>query len=372
MKAIDGDSHFMEPMDLFERYIDPAFRERTVKLIRNPETGKAEMLADGKPLKLRDVDQIMGILVGYGEKEQGLNIGNFDRYLGYSQQWQDMDARVRFLDEEGFDKQVLYPSLGIVWEGEVDDPALADALCRAYNTWAFELAAPHKDRLFPAAHISIRDSALAVREMERVAKLGARSIFVSSAPVRGHSFGHPEFDPVWAAAEALDLAVGIHLVSHRNYTGSAWYKDPKPGLMYFTMSIIQDPRMALTTMVVDGVFERFPKLRVATVEAMVGWVGEWIERLDYRYSYMGHTSQMKRPAEEYFHRNIWVSADPEERMFPYIVQFAGDDRFFIGSDYPHAEGFVRPVEKARSRLASLPAASIDKILETNARDFYHI
>ena len=121
---------------------------------------------------------------------------------------------------------------------------------------------------------------------------------------------------------------------------------------------------------VDGVFERFPKLRVATVEAMVGWVGEWIERLNYRYSYMGHTSQMKRPADEYFHRNIWISADPEERMFPYIVQFAGDDRFFIGSDYPHAEGFVRPVEKARQQLASLPKASVDKILEGNARDFY--
>jgi hypothetical protein len=120
MKAIDGDSHFMEPMDLFERYIDPAFRERTVKMVRDPETGKATMLADNKPLKLRDVDQIMGLLVAYGEKEQGLNVGNFDRYLGYSQQWQDMDARVRFLDEEGFDKQVLYPSLGIVWEGEVE------------------------------------------------------------------------------------------------------------------------------------------------------------------------------------------------------------------------------------------------------------
>ena len=54
------------------------------------------------------------------------------------------------------------------------------------------------------------------------------------------------------------------------------------------------------------------------------------------------------------------------------MQFAGDDRFFIGSDYPHAEGFVRPVEKARKQLASLPKASVDKILETNARNFYHI
>ena len=59
-------------------------------------------------------------------------------------------------------------------------------------------------------------------------------------------------------------------------------------------------------------------------------------------------------------------------MFKYVVQFAGDDKFFIGSDYPHAEGFVHPVAKAREHLKGLPAASIEKILSRNARDFYHL
>ena len=372
MKVVDGDSHFMEPLDLFERYIDPPFRDRTLKLENDPATGKRVMVADNKPLKLRDVDEVLGILSGYGQKETGLSINNFDRYIAFNDQWQDMDARVKFLDAEEIDSQVIYPSLGIVWEGEIDDVLLADALCRAYNTWAFELCASHKNRLFPAAHISLRDPALAVKELERVARLGCRTAFVAAMPVRGRSFGHPEFDPVWAAAQDHDLAIGIHLVSHRHYTGSAFYHDPKPGLMYFTMSIIQDPRQALTTMVVDGVFERFPRLRAGTIEAMVGWVGEWLERIDYRYKYMGHTSQMKRPVYEYFARNIWISGDPEEKMFKYIVDFAGDDKFFIGSDYPHAEGFVHPVEKAREYLSTLPAESIEKILSKNACDFYHI
>ena len=130
--------------------------------------------------------------------------------------------------------------------------------------------------------------------------------------------------------------------------------------------------MALTTMVYEGVLERFPKLRVATIEAMSGWVGEWIERLDYRFKYMGHTSQMKRPASEYFARNIWISADPDERMLPLMVDFAGDDRFFVGSDYPHAEGFVDPVATTRKRLAKLPEASINKVLYDNAKAFYGI
>ncbi len=372
MNAIDGDSHFSEPLDLFERYTDRRYRDRTVCVARDSTTGKRALVVDGKPMLLVDVEELLGALVAYGQKEAGGNLGTFDRYLIESGRWQDMDERVRYLDREGFAAQIIYPSLGLVWEGSVQDPLLADALCRAYNTWAFELCSGHRDRLYPAAHVSLRDCALAVRELERVAKLGARSIFVAAAPVDGKSFGHASLDPVWAAAQDLDLAVGIHLAGHANYTGHDWYRDEYPGFMFVTMNVIQDPRMALTTMVYDGVFERFPRLRAATIEAMVGWVGEWLERLDYRFKYMGHTSKMKQPASEYFRRNIWIAADPEERMFPLILRFAGDERFFIGSDYPHAEGFVNPVAKVTALLDDLPPQSTRRILADNARAFYGI
>ena len=372
MDAIDGDSHFSEPLDLFERYTDPRYRDRTVRVVRSSTTGVRSLIVDGKPMILVDVEELLGALVGYGQKESGADLGTFDRYLIESARWQDMSERVRYLDSEGFAAQVIYPSLGLIWEGSVKDPLLADALCRAYNTWAFELCAGHADRLYPAAHISLRDASLAVRELERVAKLGCKAIFVAAAPVDGKSFGHASLDPVWAAAQDLDLAVGIHLAGHPNYTGHDWYRDEYPVFMFVTMNVIQDPRMALTTMVYDGVFERFPRLRAGTIEAMVGWVGEWLERLDYRFKYMRHTSRMKRPASEYFRKNIWIAADPEERMFPLILKFAGDERFFIGSDYPHAEGFVDPVGKVKTLLADFPSESVGRILADNARAFYGI
>lgn len=370
--VIDGDSHFMEPLDLFERHVDPSFRERAVRLAEDPATRKRTLLVDNRPMRLRDSEEVLGILSGYGQKEAGGITSTFDRYVAFSAEWQDMNAREKFLDSEGIARQVIYPSLGIIWEGEVNDPELADALCRAYNRWAFDLVEGHRARLFPAAHISIREPALAVRELQRVAELGCHAAFIAAMPVAGRSFGHPDYDCVWAAAQDLDIAIALHVVSHHHYMGSEFYKDPKPGLMYFTMNLLQDARQSLLTMVVDGVFERFPRLRVATVEAMAGWVGEWLERIDYRYKYMGHTSAMKRPIAEYFARNIWISGDPEEKMFKYVVQFAGDDKFFIGSDYPHAEGFVHPVEKAREHLKGLPESSIEKILSKNARDFYRL
>lgn len=372
MAIIDGDSHFMEPLDVFDRYIDPAFRDKAMRVTSDPVTGKPALVVDGRQLRMVNTEELLAAVVGYGQKEEGHDLRDFDRALTYANEWQDMGKRVAFLDDEGIDKQILYPTMGLLWEGGVTDPSVADALCRAYNTWAFEITDSHKDRLFPAAHISLRDAALAVREMQRVAKLGCRTIFVGAMPINGRSFGHPDLDPVWAAAQDLDLSVGIHLVGHKHYTGSQYYQDRDPGFMFVTMNVIQDPRMALTTMVYDGVFERFPKLRVATIEAMVGWVGEWLERLNYRFKYMGHTSQMKRPATEYFMRNIWVNGDPEEKMFPLMIQFAGDERFFVGSDYPHAEGFVHPVAKLRELLSGIPTTSVEKILGTNASQFFGI
>jgi hypothetical protein len=249
---------FVEPLDLFERHVDPRFRDRAVRLARDPATGKRAMLVDDHPMKLRDVEEVLGILSGYGQKEAGGTISTFDRYMAYSADWQDMDARARFLDTEGIATQVVYPSLGIIWEGEVEDPQLADALCRAYNQWAFDLVAGHRERLFPAAHISLRDPALAVNELERVAKLGCRIAFVAAMPINGKSFGHPDFDSVWATAQDLDLPIGLHVVSHRRYMGSDFHREPKPGLMYFTMNLLQDPRQALLMMVVDGVLSVSP------------------------------------------------------------------------------------------------------------------
>ena len=127
-RIIDGDSHFMEPLDLWERYLDPAFRGREVRAEVDPESGARRLIVDEGPMMLTDVEVLLGALVGYGQKEEGGDLSSFDRYLAENPRWQDMDARVEFIRAEGFDAQVLYPSLGLVWEGSVGDPLLADAL----------------------------------------------------------------------------------------------------------------------------------------------------------------------------------------------------------------------------------------------------
>jgi len=372
-RIIDADSHFVEPLDIWERYIDPQYRSRCLRFRPRPEQKNRYMILVEEDTRARfNVEDFLGVVAGFGQKEEGVGLGEFDLSEVFSHSFEDMEKRIQFLDEEGFECQFLYPSLGLLLDGVVEDPELAAAHCRAYNTWALDICAGHRNRLFPVGHISLRHPQETVHELQRLAKAGARAVFIGAMPVDGKSFGHPDFDPLWATAQDLDLAIGLHLVVHPYYLGNEWHKDPPADFMYVSMSVIQDPRMALTTMVYDGVFERFPRLRVATIESSSGWVAEWLDRLDYRYSYMGHTTRMKRSASEYFARNIWISADPEERSLPHMVELVGDDKFFIGSDYPHAEGFVRPVEKARKALARLPATSVDKILGDNAAGFFGI
>src|SRR5215469_9237004 len=188
MRVIDGDSHFIEPLDLFERYTDRAWHDRTVRVELDSGGRVVGLMVDNRPMRMADLDELMSACAGYGQKEEGRTIRDFDVYRIANGQWQDMDLRIKYLDDEGFAAQVIYPTMGLLWESSVEDPGLADALCRAYNTWALELVAGHRDRLFPAAHISMRDPAGAAREMTRVARLGCRAIFVGAAPIGGRSF----------------------------------------------------------------------------------------------------------------------------------------------------------------------------------------
>ena len=374
-RIIDADSHFMEPLDLWPRYIEPRYRGRCVRFECAADTGRYVLLIEDHRITNSGdltIEELLGVAVGYGQKEAGKGLKSFDPAEAFNHSLEDMPARLRFLDDEGIESQFIYPTLGLFWEDLVTDPDLAAAHARAYNTWMLEVCTGYRKRLYPVGHITLRHPGEAVKELQRLAKADVKTVFVGALPIDGKSFGHRDFDPVWAAAQELDIAVGIHLVVHSRYLGNEWYKDRDPGFMFLSMNVIQDPRMALTTMVYDGVFERFPHLRVATIESASGWVAEWIDRLDYRFSYMGHTSQMKRPASEYFARNIWISADPQERTLPYMIKLVGDDKFFIGSDYPHAEGFTEPIAKARTALATLPETSVNKILGENAARFFGI
>ncbi|MEW6300601.1 MAG: hypothetical protein AB1671_23170, partial [Thermodesulfobacteriota bacterium] len=147
-RIIDADSHFMEPLDLWPRYIEPRYRDRCLRFERDPVTGQYAILIDGQRITHSGdltIEELMGVAVGYGQKEAGKGLKSFDFTAAFSHAMEDMGTRLQFLDQEGIESQFIYPTLGLFWEDLVANPELAAAHSRAYNTWMLEVCAGYRE-----------------------------------------------------------------------------------------------------------------------------------------------------------------------------------------------------------------------------------
>ena len=122
-RIIDADSHLLEPLDLWERYIEPKYRERCLRFVLRPDKNPYMAMVEGARARI-NVEDILGVIAGFGQKEEGVALGAFDVSQLLSQ---DMGKRIEFLEEEGIECQFLYPSLGLLTDGLVEDGELAAA-----------------------------------------------------------------------------------------------------------------------------------------------------------------------------------------------------------------------------------------------------
>lgn len=370
--VIDADSHFMEPLNLWENYLEPKYRERAIRLVKDEKTGKESVFIAGKPSRVLSDPNLLKLTVGAGQLDR-ISDPSFTYKDGPAGAY-DAHARVKVLDEQGINKTLIYTTLGLIWECEVgvEDADLAAAYCRAYNNWAIDTCRPYPDRLFPIAHISLLDVAEAVTELRRVAKLGVKGVFVAAVPYKGPTYGDPCYASFWTEAQEIGMPVGIHPVFHLDFIGHHYYKEPSQ--WYFITMFSEDVKLCLTTLFNDNFFDLYPRLKVVLVEGMSGWIAQWLERMDHKCRYLNHTlpHPLKLLPSEYFQRQCWISVDPDEKTIPAMVRLVGEDRFFWASDYPHAEGYLNPVAEIKEVISTLPESTQRKILGENAAKLYSL
>jgi len=210
---VDADGHVLEPADTWLKYIDPDFKDRAIRIERDNE-GREVLLFDNKPLEsLRgQLGALGGIELEDGELAR--IDGEYTYEMGSPAGGYEPHARLKVMDEEGIDKVLLYPTIGICWEGHVTDPALATAYTRAYNRWLVDFCKTDPNRLYPVAHISLIDPKGAVDEVIRARKEGCVGVYLSPdlAARSGKQFTHPDFVPFWSTVQDLDMPVGFHVV----------------------------------------------------------------------------------------------------------------------------------------------------------------
>ncbi len=235
----------------------------------------------------------------------------------------DPRARLADMDSEGIDRAVLYPSVGLYFWA-LDDPVAALAIARAYNDWLASYCAADPHRLFGAAMVPVQDPAAAAGELRRAHdELGFPAAFVRPNPCRGRSLSDPAYEPIWEAAEEVDMTIGIHEGSSI-IVPTLGSDRPFNPLVLHAVSHAFEEMLACAQLIAFGVLERHPSLRVVFLESSGGWVPFWMERLDEQAeSFGGFCPQMRLAPSEYFARQCWISYEIDESTLPALVPFIG-------------------------------------------------
>ena len=375
---IDADGHVLEPPDVWSRYVDPPYRERAIRVRRGAD-GRDVLEIDGRPARLT-TSEMLGGFGGMGRPLEELAAAcQSGRYAENAPTpATDPAARAALLERDGIAHAILYPSLGLQWEAEVPDAAYALANARAYNRWIEEFCAGEDHRLVPIAHLPLGDVAGAVAELERAVRAGARGAFVLPATLDGLPHGHPAHDPLWAAAESLDVPVAIHTGIdpparglHRRFAGLDWPDAIPGGAWYLQLMFPQAVQQAFSTFFAHGTFDRFPRLKLVVLESGASWLGFWLDRMDalWRGPLRG-TMPLRELPSTYVRRQCWISADPDERALPPIMDYVGRDRFLWATDYPHADHGSNYMEELHELAARLEPHARRGLLGGNAAQLY--
>ena len=374
--AVDADGHILEPPDLWERYLEPKYRDRAVRIKKDAD-GLEYLEIDNKPSKMSRKGFVSGLGVmdsigGYEFKRDPSGSGYIDNASFGSM---DPTERLARLDIENIERVFLYPTLGLLWEPECEDLELAMAYARAYNRWIVDFCSDSAGRMLPIAHIPFGLPELAEVELRRAAADGCVGFYTAPFIWSRKPHGHPDHHGIFAIAQDLALPFGIHPSFEPHWAASTRFGRMTGKSTAFYQNVTQGNviREAFTTMFQYGVFDLFPELQLIVLEIGAGWVGSWLERMDAAYaSPLGKAVPLKHPPSEYFRRQCWVSGDPDERAVAGVIPFVGEDRFFWASDFPHADHPPDYIPNLLELVALLPESARPRLLGQNVLECYRM
>ena len=270
------------------------------------------------------------------------------------------------LDRENIDRTVIYPTaaLGV---GYIQDPEWAVVVCRAYNNMMADRYINVDRRLGAVAVLPLQDIDESAKELRRaVTELHMVGGVLAPAGFP-KPLGDTYFDPLYREAEALGCPLGIH--------GA-----PSKGLGFdFFRSLIEARTLShpflqmieLTSIIFEGVLERFPRLILAALEAGCQWIPFLMDRMDMEYGHRSPQAPLlkKKPSEYLTSGQIYYHAELWEPMLPYVIERIGEDLIIYASDYPHEPDLAQVIRKFEARK-DLSDTAKRKILSDNGKRFY--
>lgn len=376
----DADQHYYEARDCLTRHLDKRYHS-VVKWMQIDN--RVSLLIHGRQLTVvpnptYNPVGAPGSLEVYfrAENHAGKELRDIVQMQPIQPEYQNRDARIARLDEQRVQLAWLIPSLGLgIEEMLQEDPESAMAIFTAYNRWLDDDWGYDRDgRIMTGPMISLIDAAAAEAEVDRVLEIGTRMVIMRAGPV-GNPYGRPpspadvKFDRIWAKLAEAGVVVAIH-AGDAGYTKylADWGEPTKytglkstPLTEVLSVGIERPIFDMMAAMICHGLFDRHPKLKVATLELGAAWVPELHRRLKVAY---GKTPQLfgHDPVES-FRQHVWVAPFYEDNITR-LRDIHGADRILLGSDWPHPEGLSSP-RKWIGDFVELGEADMRKALRDN-------
>ena len=252
-----------------------------------------------------------------------------------------------------------------------EDPLLKSACVQAFNTWMAEFCSADRNRLIGLAVLPSHDAQAAIREFERVTRLGLRGavfdVFNADVPIHDRAW-----DPLWGFAQESGTAVSVHIGPQRNQSANSLGRTWKLPAFAATACIYLVP--VLGDVIFSGVLERHPRLKFVLGESSIGWIPFVLERLDFEHRNYGHhiADLPKTSPSEQFRRNVFGTFQ-EEKLGVEQIPLIGEDNVMWASDYPHGDGTFPHSRSAVERIfAGTYPGLKEKVAFENARKLYGI
>jgi predicted TIM-barrel fold metal-dependent hydrolase len=357
----------METPDWFAPFADPAVRDQMQPLfVASVKPGEENFIEDLRRLhgtseyQASDAAEIM-------LRKNWKATGAFIK-----------EDRPRALDLLGFASQLVFNTFAnarLLAAEQGDDLEFAYGFARAHNRAMVDFCSVDP-RLLATGYLPLRDFERSIRMAAEIVRMGCAAVLIPSACPAGHAPSHVALDPVWACIEEAGIPIVLHVGGGGRLLDPNYFVNGLPEIPDFHggaenfrsvdyMAIPYPPMQTLATMIIDGVFERFPRLKCGVIEQGASWLPGWMRQLDSAQAAFGrHEERLRKLSlkpSEYVKRQIRVTPYPAEDV-GWIIAQAGEEVCLFSSDYPHVEGGRNPLGRFE--------ASIEPLSEPARQRFY--
>jgi predicted TIM-barrel fold metal-dependent hydrolase len=364
--CISADSHVVEAPEVFAG-LEERFGEDAPKVVHHPEYGDT-MVIPGRPIRPNFGVGRLGIAGHYANDPETIKLIRRG-YEGLRPGVLDPVERLKDQAIDGVDAEVLYPSLLFGIYGMKNKAAIT-ATFKNYNDWTANYAAQSPRRLFPLACIPLYDIDAAIEELERAKKLGHRGGCIPCVPPADKPYSDRDYDRFWAKAVELKMPLEMHIFTTAapNHGLPNWGPITNYALAHAGLAAV------ISDLICGGVCARFPELRFVPTEWETGWVGHFLQRLDWAMHREPSAAapEVTENPSDYFHQNFLITFE-DDRIGIMTREDIGVRNLMWGSDYPHHDSiFPHSQDVLDEIFEGVPDEDRYRITVANCCELYNL